>query len=441
MPALKKTLLKTGVYHAPQGEFRAHRKRLERLVKTFEKMRDAGIRVPVSWGHSPFATPANDDERAKQQHWLSAHNAGYVPDLKLTRDGNFDAVLDVPGVELDRQGDLVHWVRLPDGRQVRGKVGEVSIAVKPWRDGSGKDWGEALVHVALTPHPVAHDHGGFSLSACTADAPGYTLCLTDYTRTLSASEEDDVADEDKDKPDKGEGGDKAKPFEKKGKGGDSEGGGGSKDYFKEGMAFLSERGISLPDDTTDANFWERLCIAAHALEHAETTTGEDMIDEPPPMDEPLPEEPEATFTDEDAAGGGVTEEQQPVMMSLANAKDPATKALLAREQGGHRRRLLARIDRLARRGLKPKLAEELRGKVGEYTLSLDGDYNPVSKRLDERISDLELSLPNRHPLAGLKTSGEAPRVDPRQNGDRTKEQEKVGDELALLAGAPPSRTK
>lgn len=415
MPLFRKTLVKTGVYRAPQGEFRADRARLRRLVDNFHAMKAAGIRVPISWGHSPYANPASDRERHEQQFWFGAHNAGYLPDLNLTDKGEFDGIMDVPGVELDKDGDLVHWIKLPDGRQVRGKVGEVSIAVKPFTDGTGKDWGESLVHVALTPLPVAHGHGGFTASmssVCKNDSGEYTLSLAQFTRTLAASEEAPVADDKEDKK---------PPFEKK-EGTDDKGGGDSKDHFAEGMKILAARGIGLPDDTTAENFWERLCVAGHALEHAESETGEDLDDDG--MDDGLEADTDEGVTVGD--DGVVQEEPRPMMMSLASTKDRAAKAAVRRVEAEHKKSLLSRISRLEKRGLKPVLSAELRsaaeGYTLGYTLSNDGEMVVSPRRLDQRISDLEESLPAKHPLAGLRTAQVQRRPDERQAKDESSDE-------------------
>lgn len=429
MAKVSKTLLRTGVYSAPQGEFRADRARLERLVGTFQRMKAAGIRVPVSWGHSPFALPGDDHARASQQFWLGCHNAGYLPDLKLTPDGRFEASLDVPGCELDAQGDLVHWIKLPDGRQVRGKVGEVSVGVRPWRDGTGKDWGESLVHVALTPLPVAHGTGGFtatlSRSFDSAPGEGFTLSLTNMTRTLSA--EAPVAD-DLMEDETPEAGAEIETEAEAPSESPPEGEGSA--HFKSALEYLRGHGIAMPEDTTEQNFLERICVACHALENqAEEVTGEDL-------------DGDGTVGGDDDLGldDAPIEEQRPMMMSLSTVSDPATHAMLSREQEAHRKKLLKQIDALCARGLKPEGADALRAKAGEYTLSLDGEYNPAPKQLDLLLSLLDESLPARHPLKGLQTSGNgraraARRPGPEDEGQARKRQEKVGDELAGLAGA------
>ncbi|MFW6158989.1 MAG: hypothetical protein ACOC8E_06490 [Planctomycetota bacterium] len=107
------------------------RARLERWLANFEAMTDAGIRVPVPWGHS----------------YDPRDNAGFVEELEL-RDGALWGLLNVAGADdADRLG-----------RTVCG----VSVSVNPdFVDGTGREWGEVIEHVALTNYPVVTDQGEF----------------------------------------------------------------------------------------------------------------------------------------------------------------------------------------------------------------------------------------------------------------------------------------
>lgn len=456
MARVSKTLLRRGIYEAPQGTLKASQGRLSNWVKTWREMDAVGIRVPISWGHQPEAVPGSADDRARKQYWLSAFNAGYLDQLTISPDGKLDGKLDCPGVELD--GDkLVHWVRLPDGRQVKSAIGEVSIAVKDHVDGTGKKWEDAIVHVALTPLPVAHGHGGFSLSGCTLGDSGFTLSLSNLTHTLSASEGDDMADDADDK-DKKKADDSPPPEKKEGEAENTGEPGdkpasipdmGQKDHFKEALEVLSRHGIALPDDTTNKNAWERICIVGHALEAAGVTGGNpdpaDSMDVPPPEEEPAnPEDEGETYSGEDEAA---TEEQRPIMMSLSTTTDPVAKGSIRRIERDHKEALGKRIDKLVERGLRPALADQLRGQVEGYTLgytlSADGEVEVASKRLDERIGDLELSLPQTHPLRQTRRAKVEVRPDERDALSRSKAQhktqEEVGDELAAMAGAPQTK--
>jgi hypothetical protein len=266
------------------------------------------------------------------------------------------------------------------------------VAIKDWRDGSGREWKDAIVHVALTPLPVAHGVGGFAPSgaACTRTDGPVTLSLSSMLYTLG---EAPMAEEN-DKPEGAEG--------------------GAKDHFAEGLAVLSRMGVSLPDDTTPENFWERVVVAGHALENADGAAPE-VADE-------IPDEPEesAEYAGEDEP---VVEESRPVMMSLATAKTPGERALLAEKEEAHKAAQLSLLDRLVKRGLSPATAGEIREQIAGYSLSLDGEYRPVRREVDRLLSTLDASLPRKHPLAGARTAQEVRR--PTINHDPTPQEIKA----------------
>ena len=107
------------------------RGRLAQWARNFHEMADAGIRVPVPWGHS----------------YDPRDNAGFVEEIEL-RDGGLWALLNVPD-----EGDAAKL-----GSTVRA----VSVSINPgFVDGSGRDWGEVIEHVALTNYPVVTDQEDF----------------------------------------------------------------------------------------------------------------------------------------------------------------------------------------------------------------------------------------------------------------------------------------
>lgn len=161
MPIVRKTLLKPGYYHAPKGNVYASPQRISSWVQKFQKMKKEGIRIPVPWGHQPEALPSDGSNLARAQFAISKYNAGFLVDLKQKEDGSLVGVLDIPSVEVDKNGDLVYEVELPNGAKTKGKIGEVSIAIKDWVDGKGNVWKDSIVHVALTPLPVWHNQQGF----------------------------------------------------------------------------------------------------------------------------------------------------------------------------------------------------------------------------------------------------------------------------------------
>jgi hypothetical protein len=162
MAKVTKILLRPGLFAAPQGWLDATPARLKRWAQKVREMRRLGIRLPIGWGHQPRALPADATQREKNQYSLGALNAGYLDTMDFTPDGRLTGVLDCPGLELDGKGNLTAWTRLPDGREVKTAISEVSLAVKDWTDGQGRLWKDVPVHVALTPLPVFSGQKGFS---------------------------------------------------------------------------------------------------------------------------------------------------------------------------------------------------------------------------------------------------------------------------------------
>lgn len=377
MAIVRKTLLQTGTYQAPQGTLRATPKRVRAWAEKFRAMREKGIKVPVCWGHHLDALPAGEQDRKARPYYLSRYNAGYLDAVEYDPvTGRLDASLDVPGAELDAQGNLLTEATLPNGHRVKCAIGEVSAAIRDWTDGTGKRWDDSLVHVALVTHPVVAGQGGFHLSGAATDGNEFHLSLSGLVSTLATDSEDNMADE----LDTAEGA------------GADEGTGGKtdKDFFEDAVAFLKARGINLPEHTTADNFFEHLAIAGHALDNQAPVTDES------PAEEQAEEEKEGEddvkeITDDEPP----TEEQRPVMMSLATAQTAAEKKLILREQTAHRQRLNDRINALVKRGLPPAKANEFRGMVAGYTLSLDTEGEVVPRKVDTMLSLLEEVLPKK----------------------------------------------
>ncbi len=111
------------------------RDRLKAWKQHFDEMCAAGIKVPVPWGHS----------------YDPRDNAGFVHELEL-RDGSLWGLLDVPNPK--------------DAAKLGTTVSGVSVSINPnFVDGSGRVFGEAIEHVALTNYPVVAGQGGFIQAA------------------------------------------------------------------------------------------------------------------------------------------------------------------------------------------------------------------------------------------------------------------------------------
>jgi hypothetical protein len=162
---VKAVVAAAGAHHARAPDRRRVRAefshaRLQHFVSQFARMKRAGLRIPVCWGHALAALPhGDDDERA---YAAAKYNAGYLESLPVTPDGKLEMTASIPGVKVGSDGSLTATAKLPDGRVVPTAIKEVSPFIgQTWTDGRGREWNDIVAHVALTPYPVLAGQKGF----------------------------------------------------------------------------------------------------------------------------------------------------------------------------------------------------------------------------------------------------------------------------------------
>lgn len=125
--------------------------RLALWKKNFDAMKEAGISVPVPFGHS----------------YDPRDNAGFVEALEV-RGESLWGLLNIP--------------KDTDAEKLGSTVLSVSVSINPsFIDGTGREWGEVLEHVALTNHPVVTEQGAF-LQASRGGAASVELSLVHPAR-------------------------------------------------------------------------------------------------------------------------------------------------------------------------------------------------------------------------------------------------------------------
>jgi hypothetical protein len=128
---LWKDMIHSGNYVHPSREFSlaVDGNRLEKWAETGKKMIAAGVAVPINCDHSDSARDV----------------VGYVKEFKL---------------EGDRLLGLCQFIG--EDAALTAARNLVSVGVDPeFTDGQGEKWGEAIVHLALTPVPVVPDQDQF----------------------------------------------------------------------------------------------------------------------------------------------------------------------------------------------------------------------------------------------------------------------------------------
>jgi N12 class adenine-specific DNA methylase len=182
MARFRKTILTVGRYRARNGRWLdANPERLQRWSDAFAQLRQRGVKIPLSWGHQPFAQPDDpnsdpDDPtvKARREYHASAYNAGHLDALHFDpATGQLDAEGDAPGLEVDEAGNLLAWVKMPDGTQRRTAVNEVSVGINDWTDATGHLWRDVPIHLAICTLPVMEKQDGFKALATSAGEPLY----------------------------------------------------------------------------------------------------------------------------------------------------------------------------------------------------------------------------------------------------------------------------
>jgi len=254
--SFRKSVAVPGSYQTPEGPATVTSARIQHWHDSINEMVGLGIRPPVSWGHVSTSTPHTDDDAA---FWASKYNAGKVTGAEIDEAGELFLLGDAAGLSM-RDGELVTQVELAGGMKVETAIGEVSIGVRDWTSGDGRDWKDVPIHLALTPLPVIVPPGGQSpFAPDSGQSFGLASLLTRFgTAPPVLPKPDNKAADNK-------AADKTDPPDE------------SKDDGKTGasaeacVAMLAKVGVVLPEDTNAANFLERVYVACTALETAMQT--------------------------------------------------------------------------------------------------------------------------------------------------------------------------
>jgi hypothetical protein len=268
-----KDIVSVGKYHIPDGNGGAkeHEISLERLRKwanTFNAMRDNGIRVPCPFNHDVNAVPVQLGPDGMLPS--SQTNAGFWDALWVDEDqGRLMGVLDAPGDAGDASS--------PAGK-ISKTVRETSVYVRPkgWKDGSGKEWEEPILHIAAVTHPIQPGQDNFQplvediAIAMSFKQPEGKSKLPKGKAALPVSgETDDVDPTTPSNPDKVLGSESP----------DVTSMGGSVGDIIQLLRDVAK--IGLPEDTNEHNFLERLRIALTQKSISEEEDDESSVYQPP----------------------------------------------------------------------------------------------------------------------------------------------------------------
>ena len=336
----KKPIVTTGVYTIPGDTPRkveVTSDRLNHWADQFHSMKSAGVSVPAPWNHSTEALPmsvGNDGTLPR-----SDINAGWW-DKVWVEDNTLWGELDVPQNE--------------DAVKIGTSVKESSIYVRPsFVDGSGNEWKDSLMHIALVTHPIENGQGNFE----PVESDGLALAMSQLTEPLSMAYEDKEV-----------------------------GPGESRESQSNGLQGMLEAlracQIDLPEDTNEVNFMERLLVALRQKKTSEqpeessvTSLPEGAKEQPAPVamsQEKNNEIQEVTSDD--------TQVQEEVIMSHPKFKaaNQTINFLLNHIGSQEKGNLVARRNALVESGkiTEAYAQEHLDASIGEFKMSFGEDGKP-----------------------------------------------------------------
>lgn len=228
------------------------RDRIKRIAATAAKMMEDAdpakrLSIPAPWRHDKSA-PFSSREKLR----LGAKsNAGYWEKIYQDVDGSLVGVFDCPIAT--------------DAEKVGKTVREVSPLIKPkWKDGLGREWADALLHVALVTNPIQPGQSNFkplAPEAVSAEKDEYAVAMSALIELdLTGPEDEDDDETDMDDLDEEQASalaaaDDPQPVVKKATGA----------TIADIIKILAKVGLRLPDDTTPENLVERIAVAGIAV--------------------------------------------------------------------------------------------------------------------------------------------------------------------------------
>lgn len=144
--------------------------RIKSWKDKFDAMIQDGLRIPAPFRHDLSALPLTDEQKLeleqKQKDQGSLNNAGYWDSLNIAEDGTLEGEIDVAEQALaDRFGNSFKECSL--------------MALPEFTDGKGKKWEDAILHVAVVTNPIVHGLDNFKpVTPVESTENAIALCLS-----------------------------------------------------------------------------------------------------------------------------------------------------------------------------------------------------------------------------------------------------------------------
>lgn len=364
MARFSKTILRVGKYKSLDGEVNVTPARLRHWVNQFQQFKRAGNVVPVAFDHATDhagLTPLSMNE------FRSAKNTvGRLEDLKISGDGqSAEMVLDIADPKAVQLASSNHVFVSP-------------VLAQRWRDGLGNQYKDLWSHVDIVNHPVDQTQSAFTALSNSPQTKFWRFALDDIeddddkkkppkSEDMDMDDSPDEMGDDMTDMDAAPAGDDdpaemadmpADPMAD-----DTDMGGD----VSELLADLLQVGIVLGDDTTEANFMDRLKPALKTFVAAQGNNDAGSGDDVYKDDEPVQ-----------------VEQQQFQQMSLAQ------KRVMEFAQASHREKVRARLNKLFTQGkCTPAELAEKRAECEVIRLSLGAQGAPIPSSVEEWIASRE----------------------------------------------------
>jgi len=306
-----KTMLAVGVYHSPDGVVEVTPERLKHWERQVNAIQSVGYAIPSHFDHSndeELLEPIKLSELQERKSRSARNTVGKLKSFKVNPDG--------------RSAEIVLHTLEPDATKL---VSTNSIYVSPvvhprWKDGAGNFYEDALTSFDLVDWPVDHSQSSFTplvrmgQRVCPAIRMGaskpfflerkgmsvptkaqrnrshaarrarFKAALAVGIQKMGSDYKPD--DEEESKPSETDPGatdttnatetpsDDASPTETIGAEGEQ-----APDLLDSVLNLLGEYGVTLPDDTTDANLISHLRVALTALLSAQGADDDEADDQ------------------------------------------------------------------------------------------------------------------------------------------------------------------
>ena len=178
-------MLKSRVYHSPDGKLEATPERVKHWSETFKRFTDAGNIVPMHFDHSNIydeLLPVTLSEYQNKER-TAANSVGRMVDIRLHPSGD--------GAE------IVYEVDDPKAIEIVSKNNaQLSPVIFPnWKDGKGNEYKDLFTHLDIVNHAVDSDQTPSVPVCCSVIRMGNTTgSITAYRLGSENSDEEDDDD-------------------------------------------------------------------------------------------------------------------------------------------------------------------------------------------------------------------------------------------------------